>query len=184
MSRAIASARQRRAGVETPATPASISQAAPSAQNGLTLPQVISLVDSRLIRLEQFMKDSQENRFTSTIEPREISNITTDSDPNQLTDLNDILEEYNSRFVLLAEEIGQIKDTLIKLQTYTMDVNKMLLEERVNILSDIGNDTSMYVMNTTTLDDVQTVDVQTTDVQTSNVQTTDVQTSNVETANV
>ena len=40
--------------------------------------------------------------------------------------------------MLLAEEIAQLRDTLMKLQTYTMDVNKMLLEERVNVLSDLG----------------------------------------------
>jgi hypothetical protein len=39
----------------------------------------------------------------------------------------------------LAEEMAQLKDTLMKLQTYTMDVNKMLLEERVNVLSDLGS---------------------------------------------
>ena len=53
--------------------------------------------------------------------------------------------------MLLAEEIAQLKDTLMKLQTYTMDVNKMLLEERVNVLSDLGNDKTMFVMEDATL---------------------------------
>jgi uncharacterized protein (DUF927 family) len=34
----------------------------------------------------------------------------------------------------------------MKLQTYTMDVNKMLLEERVNVLSDLGKDNTLFVM--------------------------------------
>ena len=56
--------------------------------------------------------------------------------------------------MMLAEEIASLKDTLLKLQTYTMDVNKMLLDERVNVLSDLGNENSMYVMGDTTLNEV------------------------------
>lgn len=159
MSRAMASARQRRAGIE-PAAPQITQQQQPTPPSGLTLQQVIALVDNRLIVLEQFMKTSQ-NSNSSGIEIRDSNNINVSdsSDPNQLTDLNEILEEYNNRFVLLAEEIGQIKDTVMKLQTYTMDVNKMLIEERVNVLSDFGNDnTSMFVMNNTTLEDIQNIE--------------------------
>ena len=157
MSRAIASARQRRAGVEpspSPSpSPSPVSSSSSQPPAGLTLPQVISLVDTRLIKLEQFMKETLENNNSnnssnsvSNIEIRDSeSNIIDSSDPTQLTDLNDILEEYNNRFVLLAEEIAQLKDTILKLQTYTMDVNKMLIEERG--LSE-KNDSS-YQMNTT-----------------------------------
>lgn len=155
MSRAIASARQRRAGIEPPAS-TQISTPSPVPSNsGLTLPQVISLVDTRLIRLEQFMKDTQENNTTykPVVEFKDSSSniISAESDPDQLTDLNEILEEYNNRFVLLAEEMAQLKDTIMKLQTYTMDVNKMLLEERVNVLSDLGSNTSTFIMNGHTL---------------------------------
>lgn len=166
MSRAIASARQRRAGVEpSPSpSPSPVSSSSSQPPAGLTLPQVISLVDTRLIKLEQFMKDTLENNNSnnsnnssnsvSNIEIRDSeSNIIDSSDPTQLTDLNDILEEYNNRFVLLAEEIAQLKDTILKLQTYTMDVNKMLIEERG--LSE-KNDSS-YQMNTT--DDISVEEV-------------------------
>jgi hypothetical protein len=165
MSRAIASARQRRAGIEpaTTSSPKPVQQT--PAANGLTLPQVISLVDTRLIKLEQFMKDSLENgRFVKSVNEIEVKDmdgntVALESDPAQLTDLNQILDEFNNRFVMLAEEIGQLKDTLMKLQTYTMDVNKMLLEERVNVLSDLGNDNSMFVMNSTVLptDELETI---------------------------
>jgi hypothetical protein len=154
MSRAMANARQRRAGVETPAAPQIATPSSASSNAGLTLPQVISLVDTRLIRLEQFMKDTQENNNTykPVVEFRDSASnvVSAESDPEQLTDLNDILEEYNNRFVLLAEEMAGLKDTIMKLQTYTMDVNKMLLEERVNVLSDLGNN-STFMMNDNTL---------------------------------
>lgn len=155
MSRAMASARQRRAGIETPAPPQISTPSSSSSNAGLTLPQVISLVDTRLIRLEQFMKDTQDNNNTykPVVEFRDSESkvVSTESDPEQLTDLNEILEEYNNRFVLLAEEMAQLKDTIMKLQTYTMSVNKMLLEERVNVLSDLGNDNSTFMMNDNTL---------------------------------
>ena len=155
MSRAIASARQRRAGIEPQiVSPPQQSNKTPDSTSGLTLQQVIALVDTRLIRLEGFMKESQESpRFAkstdiTSVELRDASdNVIESSD--DLTDLNQILEEYNNRFVLLADEISQMKETILKLQTYTMDVNKMLLEERVNVLSDIGNDNSVFLMNNT-----------------------------------
>lgn len=152
MSRAIASARQRRAGVTSQEPPAIPTTQKGPEQTGLTLPQVIALIDSRLIKLEKFMKDSTENnekivRFATT--PIDNSN-----GEETEVDISTILDDFNNRFLLLAEEIGSIKDTLMKLQTYTMDVNKMLLEERVNVLSDLGNDSSMYVMEDTTLNEV------------------------------
>ena len=49
-----------------------------------------------------------------------------------------VIQEYNMRFDIIAEEISILKDTVLKLQTYTMDVNKMLLNERIHILSDIS----------------------------------------------
>lgn len=149
MSRAVASAKQRRAGVSAPEPPA-LAAAAPPA-NGLTLPQVIALVDTRLIKLEKFMKDTLDGTVQSVPSVPSVP-IERSVDPSsEETSVSQILEEYDNRFILLAEEIGQIKDTLMKLQTYTMDVNKMLLEERVNVLSDLGDDKTMFVMEDATL---------------------------------
>jgi hypothetical protein len=151
MSRAIASARQRRAGVETPniSQPAQSPSQSAGAGAGLTLPQVIALVDTRLIKLEQFMKESQEGNkvYKPVVEFRDADSnqVSAESDPEQLTDLNDILEEYNSRFVLLAEELAVVKDTLLSLQKYTMDVNKMLLEDR-GITLPVPDQTSTFTM--------------------------------------
>ena len=44
-------------------------------------------------------------------------------------EFNTFVEEINNRFQMLAEEINTLKDTVIKLQGYTMDVNKVLLSE-------------------------------------------------------
>jgi len=153
MSRAIASARQRRAGIQ-PAEPPTPTPSSNSAPAGLTLQQVIALVDTRLIKLEKFMKETQESPVQRTVtfaqEPQVSGGETEEVDGP--TNLEQILGEYNDRFMLLAEEIAELKDTLMKLQTYTMDVNKMLLEERVNVLSDLGSsDKNVFVMDDTTL---------------------------------
>ena len=148
MSRAVASAKQRRAGVSAPEPPAFSAPAPPA--NGLTLPQVIALVDSRLIKLEKFMKDTLESDPAQPSLERSVS-FAQDAVTGEETSVAEVLQEYETRFMLLAEEIAQLKDTLMKLQTYTMEVNKMLLEERVNVLSDLGNDKTMFVMEDATL---------------------------------
>ena len=166
MSRAIASARQRRAGLTQPepqSVPKSTATTEPS--NGLTLPQVIALVDIRLSKLEKFMKDTQENGVSapqSSINLNFEKSSIANEDAGSLTDLNDVLDDFNNRFVMLATEISQLKDVVMKLQSYTMDVNKMLLEERVNVLSDLGEDNgaastnkSMFIMDNTNLSDTE-----------------------------
>lgn len=151
MSRAVASAKQRRAGVSAPEPPALASAAPPA--SGLTLPQVIALVDTRLIKLERFMKDTLDGTIQSmpSVPSVPIERSVSIDPSGEETSVVQVLEEYDNRFILLAEEIGQIKDTLMKLQTYTMDVNKMLLEERVNVLSDLGEEKTMFVMEDATL---------------------------------
>jgi hypothetical protein len=94
---------------------------------GLTLPQVISLVDKRLLALETTVKGIKES--SPADETAQIpSNIT------------EVLDEFNGRFDQLAEEMAELKNIVLSLQSYTMDVNKMLLEERVQLLG--GNASS------------------------------------------
>lgn len=95
---------------------------------GLTLPQVIAVIDKRLITLETSLKDGNNN----------VNAVNTSIPSEELDNIKEILDEYNNRFDMLAEEIGNIKDMLLKLQTYTMDVNKALYDERIHVLSDFG----------------------------------------------
>jgi uncharacterized coiled-coil protein SlyX len=90
---------------------------------GLTLPQVIAVIDSRLTGLEKG-KELFENRL-NTLEK------TTPEQSGVSSDLDELLQDFHERFELLATQIADLKDTLLKLQTYTMDVNKMLLEQRI-----------------------------------------------------
>ncbi len=106
---------------------------------GLTLPQVISVIDTRLIVLETFMKDTKEGKSQSSISmmnrTQEVSQEVQTS--QSIPETNEIMEEMDTRFDILAREIADLKDVVLKLQAYTMDVNKTLLEERIHILSDL-----------------------------------------------
>jgi len=138
MSTSNAAAIRRRTNIQqTPNTQSSTNQTSsnPTQPNdgnaGMTLPQVIALIDKRLIILEKFMKDSKDS--TENTETTETTSAPVNQDNSISRDIfNTIITEYNNRFEILAVEINNIKDTLLKLQTYTMEVNKMLLEERTN----------------------------------------------------
>jgi hypothetical protein len=144
MSTALASARKRRAPQQTGPTPgvpnqqqsASISQNQPMNSNGLTLPQVITLVDRRLIVLETHMKENMQIRETDNALLRPNQTPVPSAETEVPENIAAILEEYNSRFEILAEEISNLKNIVLSLQSYTMDVNKVLLNERIKILSE------------------------------------------------
>jgi len=114
--------------VARPGPSPSVSQGQGQGQ-GLTLPQVISVIDTRLIVLETFMKDTKEGK----LQEAQVSQTPLIPVP----ETNEIMEEMDTRFDILAREIADLKDIVLKLQAYTMDVNKTLLEERIHILSDL-----------------------------------------------
>ena len=146
MSTSLAAAKKRRAPIQqsTPPPPPSVPTRQGLSQTpgqqasqqmsvpGLTLPQVIALVDKRLVALETGMKDLMEST-PAQIQGDQDEAAAVSQIPSNLTE---VLDEFNLRFESLAEEIGNLKNIVLSLQTYTMDVNKMLLEERVKILSD------------------------------------------------
>ena len=129
MSQGVSAARKRRApaSLQSP-TPPQIStqqQSVPQPGQGvgLTLPQVIALVDKRLTIVESFMNESKTTGLSNNV----VVNSTN----------NSIIEELNARYDMLAEEIITLKNIVLNLQSYTMEVNKTLMEERVRILSDV-----------------------------------------------
>ena len=89
---------------------------------GLTLPQVIAVVDNRLIALETFVQEQKSEQPAV--------------DNSASEDFKVLIDEYNHRFDIIADEISTMKDMLLKLQSFTMEVNKSLVEERIRILSD------------------------------------------------
>ena len=136
---AVASAKNRRAGIKPTNPLENKVKDQPPQPTGLTLPQVIALIDTRLIKLEKFMNDKQDP-ITYINNPM---NQPTEDLPSNISE---VLDEYQQRFILLAEEINSLKDTVLKLQSYTMDVNKVLLQERINILSDLGDNGDRFIL--------------------------------------
>ena len=143
MSSSNAAAIRRRAGINPPSpTPASTqrqpsaasssSASVPDTSRKLTLPEVISVFDKRISKLEENIKSTSNNTSNAM-------QASSDTPSN----LNEILSEFNMRFEVLADEISTLKDTILRLQTFTMDVNKMLLNERVRVLSDLGPNIQM-----------------------------------------
>jgi hypothetical protein len=144
MSSANAAARKRRAGplpepiqtrqpgqgVQSAPTP-STGPVGAAPTTGLTLPQVISILDKRITVLEKTVKDGVPSLPTA---PQQVVPTQSQVQSNQ-----SIIDEFNSRFELLADEIANMKNIVISLQSYTMDVNKVLMEERIQILSEVAN---------------------------------------------
>jgi len=149
MSSSNAAAIRRRAGTQAssqpPTPPHSTTKSAStnpssvsSSSTQMTLQQVIATVDKRLIQLETIA--SANNATVTGLNP----------------DLSVVVDEFNNRFELIVTEINSLKDIVMKLQTYTMEVNKMLVDERIHVLSDLGNNSvSSSTMNN--LDDAQTL---------------------------
>ena len=129
MSNSIAAAKRRRAGVveTTPPPPVAnnVVQEPGQIPSRLTLPQVIAVLDARLSKLEK----------AQSVAPvyEQSQEITT---PEGTVSVSDYVVEMDHKFDILVEEITSLKDIVLKLQTYTMDVNKMLVDERINIMSE------------------------------------------------
>lgn len=131
MSQALASARKRRAPPEPVPTirPQQQQQQQQQGVNapGLTLPQVIALVDKRLIALETHAKEQLEKQQQPEVQ---LQNAPLPSN------IAEVLDEYSSRFDIIAEELASLKNMLLTLQSFTMEVNKTLMDDRIRILSD------------------------------------------------
>tara|TARA_B110000879_G_C11173743_1_gene514893 strand:- start:1914 stop:2426 length:513 start_codon:yes stop_codon:yes gene_type:complete len=120
MSSSNAAAIRRRvtAPIRPPPAPIPVQTQVKEKQTGVTIQQFISTLDKRVVSLEE----SINNTIKDSTEPT----------------VTDIIDEFNSRFDMFATELADIKDAMVKLQTYTMDVNKMLLDERIDILSEVN----------------------------------------------
>jgi hypothetical protein len=111
MSTSLASAKKRRANITEP-QPQFRQQPQMQQQpgGGLTLQQVIKLVDTRLTTLEKIVSDQKNG-----VEEGEES--------------GDWIDEFNKRTEIIAVEIDSIKTTVLQLQAFTMEVNKKMFEK-------------------------------------------------------
>ena len=136
MSSSISAAKKRRANISQAQQPPPMQQQQQQQQTGakpMSLPQVLKMFDSRLVTLEKATREAKPD--SSVVESQTISQEETNA-------IKEILNEYDERFQMLAGEIQEMKSALMKLQTYTMDVNKTLLEERVQYMTPVVNSTT------------------------------------------
>jgi len=120
MSNSIAAAKRRRAGViET--TPTIAPQQGPVPVPRLTLPQVISMLDARLVKLEKYSVQEQ-------------------STPEQSVDgtvsVSEYVVEMDHKFSVLVDEISNLKDIVLRLQSFTMEVNKILIDKHIQTITE------------------------------------------------
>ena len=117
----IAAAKRRRAQPEGTKPAMTItSTAAPSqpAAQRMTPQQYLSMLESKISALEKNMS-SQPSVQIEVHGP----------DGKKKMDLSDYMADVDQKFMVLAEEISSLKDSLLKLQTFTMDVNQSMFNK-------------------------------------------------------
>lgn len=105
---------------------------------GLTLQQVITVINSRLLTLENAEKERRENPSVGFVGGSEGGETLKEGEVE--IPIGEILSEYAERFDFLTQELADIKEIVLKLQSYTMDVNRTLLEERLPLSFSSGSD--------------------------------------------
>ena len=107
----------------------------------ISLQQAIHILNTRLLQLEQMSSRPIENVATSA------NNLDEGKIQEYIhTVIQTHLSEYDHRFEILATEIANLKQIVMKLQSYTLDINKTMAEERIQLLSDIPNKTGVSII--------------------------------------
>jgi len=144
MSGSLASAKAKRAGIAPTLPPSPQQQQQSPGGVRLSIPQVITMLDSRLTKLESGAKGAVVTPTATEVPTK-------------------FMDDMESRFMMLAEEITTMKDVIMKLQAFTMDVNKTLFEERIQIMSEMdGGIKSQVVEETITFEKVSEAEVEVT----------------------
>ena len=136
MSSSISAAKKRRANISQVQQQSPMQQQPQQQSKPMSLPQVLKMFDSRLVTLE---------KATNEAKPHSVVVESPGVSQEETTAIKEVLNEYDERFQMLAGEIQEMKSALMKLQTYTMDVNKTLLEERVQYMTPVANTPSSTV---------------------------------------
>ena len=105
----------------------------------MTIQQVINLITTRLIAVENFVSefsDKPAREVQVSSQPAPVSSEPVHVDYNKIAEIcksfiDEHIAEFDHRYTILAEEIANLKNITLNLQNYTMEVNKTLLEERL-----------------------------------------------------
>ena len=118
---------------------------APVPRQPMSLQQVVGVFDRRLLYLEEYVSKQLKKVPGVEVIPTANTSAFTPAQNMNAPDiellvqhiLHEHLSEFNHRYELLAEEIIDLKHIVMKLQSYTLDVNKTLIDERIQILSEL-----------------------------------------------
>lgn len=116
-------------------TPESSSSSEAQNNRPISLQQALQLLNSRIVKLERLnlaAKEETASIATSSATPELSMEMIIETVAK-----SSIVEEFNHRYEVLASEILNLKHIVMKLQSYTLDINKTLVEERIQILSDV-----------------------------------------------
>ena len=103
----------------------------------MPLQQVITVLDNRILYLEKHLVESSKRDLVEKVAlPEAISHssFTKEAiDEIVAAAIKEHIMEFDHRYEMLANEIVNLKQIVLQLQSYTLDVNKTLLEERAQI---------------------------------------------------
>ena len=136
-SQSTASAKRRRAGlVNTPIFKSEDNQQSTNVpqpmdiKKPMSLQQVITVFDQRLLHLEKIIieqsPESQISEGNAEINLEQLNEI----QESFQTSITKCVNEFDHRYNLLANEVVELKEMLLKLQSYTLEVNKALYENK------------------------------------------------------
>ena len=107
----------------------------PNMQRPMSLQQVISVFDKRLLHIEGHILKNGSISHQPTTNSSEITQDMESLKVNIRENLDGQFSEFDHRYQVLASEISNLKQIVLKLQGYSLEINKSLLEERNEILS-------------------------------------------------
>ena len=75
----------------------------------------------------------------SATDKAQMETLQSESVPEMVTSTLDesVTQEYETRFTMIVTEINELKDMLLKVQSFTMEVNKSLMEERLEMMKSV-----------------------------------------------
>ena len=140
MSAALASAKRRRGAPQTPTnTPVpgqSPQPTSPPVRQPMNIQQAFSIIDARISILEKTVKSLSEGglqpqRGISGAIDDQLTKIVGDLEIMKVSGTNsDIVKELDEDLTAVMQEVDNLKNIVLSLQAYTMDVNRMLIDER------------------------------------------------------
>ena len=103
----------------------------------MPLQQVITVLDNRILYLEKHLVESSKRELVEKVAlPEAIPNSSFTKEAIEelvAAAIKEHIMEFDHRYEMLANEIVNLKQIVLQLQSYTLDVNKTLLEERAQI---------------------------------------------------